>query len=287
MNKLLNWSLAQESGDQEAISKVGQPDAKMLQQLFGGVDDPSLMKQAIIIIENEEATLENKEIAFDNFEMLIENLDNANNIENLKLWPAIINQLSSDAPPSLRVYAASVIAVAVQNNPNCQEAFNKTDGLEKLIKIALDKESSKELLLKSLLAISCAIRSFEKGYLQFNNLNGWEIIQNINNEPLQNHKVKLRLLSVISSVLSNGLTKETQSQLREHDLIKFLVSILDKDGHAGCIDKALNIVSQLAGEGFEFTSTEIADLSQGLENVHHLKDTLSVDDYDAAKKVLN
>ncbi|KAK6203425.1 Hsp70 nucleotide exchange factor FES1 [Scheffersomyces amazonensis] len=286
MDKILNWSLAHQSGDEEAIKRVGDLDPKMLEQLFGGPDEPTLMKQAIMIINADAATLENKEIAFDNFEMLIENLDNANNIENMKLWPSIISQLSSNIAPSLRLYAASVIAIAVQNNPNAQEAFNKTDGLEKLINIASDDETSKDLLLKVLLALSSLIRNYEPGYRKFNELDGWKIITAIKNENLQDHKVKLRVLSVISSVLSTGLSAEKQVQLHEHKLIDYLVSILDKDGHSGCIDKALNIVSQLSGEGYQFTANEIADLAQGLENVQHLKETLSTDDYDAAKKII-
>ena len=107
MDKLLQWSIAQQSGDQEAIEKIGKPDPKMLEQLFGGPDEPALMKQAIMVIDNEEATLENREIAFDNFEMLIENMDNANNIENIKLWQSVIDKMSAETPTSFRVYAAS------------------------------------------------------------------------------------------------------------------------------------------------------------------------------------
>lgn len=42
---------------------------------------------------NPEVDLETKLVAFDNFEMLIENLDNANNIENLKLWEPLLDVL--------------------------------------------------------------------------------------------------------------------------------------------------------------------------------------------------
>ncbi|KAK7680728.1 hsp70 nucleotide exchange factor fes1 [Cerrena zonata] len=127
MEKLLQWSIAQQTGDKESAEKIGQPDPKLLEQLFGGggPDEPALMKQSIMVVENPEATLENKQIAFDNFEMLIENLDNANNIENLKLWTSIINQLSPEVDDSLKIYAASIIGTAVQNNPNSQEDFLK------------------------------------------------------------------------------------------------------------------------------------------------------------------
>lgn len=66
-------------------------------------------------------TLDNKEQAFDNLEQLIENLDNANNLENLKLWNPLIGQLSSPES-SLRYMAAWVCGTAVQNNLKSQES---------------------------------------------------------------------------------------------------------------------------------------------------------------------
>merc|ERR1712098_237458 len=109
------------------MEKIGKPDEKALAQLFGtgGPDEPTLMKQSIQVVENPEADLEAKEVALENFEMLIENLDNANNIENMKMWPSIIKLLNDDQPEPLRILATSIIAIAVQNNPKCQDDFLK------------------------------------------------------------------------------------------------------------------------------------------------------------------
>ncbi|KAK6458283.1 Hsp70 nucleotide exchange factor FES1 [Scheffersomyces xylosifermentans] len=281
MDKLLQWSIAQQSGDKDAIKKIGQPDPKMLDQLFGGPDEPTLMKQAILVVEHPEATLENKEIALDNFEMLIENLDNANNIQNMKLWPSIIKQLDSDIPESLRVLAASIIGTAVQNNPNSQEAFNKTNGVQQLVKIASDPKSSKELLSKSLYALSSFLRNNASGYANFEESDGWKIIS-LSQEV--GHKIQMRQLSVVSAILSTGLNPTKQENIHKAKLITYLVTILKKDGHVGCIEKSLNIISALATEKFEFSSTEIAQLSQGLEEIDSLKEQLPEEDLLAAKK---
>ncbi|ABN67034.1 predicted protein [Scheffersomyces stipitis CBS 6054] len=284
MDKLLQWSIAQQSGDKEAIQKLGQPDPKMLEQLFGGPDEPTLMKQAIAVIQNPEATLEDKEIAFDNFEMLIENLDNANNIENMKLWPAIVNQLEDGVPATLRVYAASVIGTAVQNNPKAQEDFNKTSGPEKLIKIASDEKTPKDLLLKTLYALSSAMRNFKPAYANFVENNGWNIIS-LSKE--NDHKIQLRQLSAVSSILSTGLDEDKQENIQNAKLVEYLVSILTKDGHIGCIEKALNIISELAHYKYQFTSTEIARLAQGLEQIETLSDRLTEEDLVSAKKIVS
>jgi len=281
MDKLLQWSIAQQSGDKDAIKKIGQPDPKMLDQLFGGPDEPTLMKQAILVVEHPEATLENKEIALDNFEMLIENLDNTNNIQNMKLWPSIIKQLDSDIPDSLRVLAASIIGTAVQNNPNSQEAFNKTNGVEQLVKVASDPKSSNELLSKSLYALSSFLRNNALGYANFEELDGWKIISLSQDVG---HKIQMRQLSVVSAILSTGLNDTKQENIHKAKLVSYLVSILQKDGHVGCIEKSLNIISELASNKFEFLSTEIAQLSQGLEEIDALKEQLPEEDLQSAKK---
>lgn len=287
MDKLLNWSIAQQSGDKEAIERIGQPDPKMLAQLFGtGPDEPTLMKQAMQVVAHPEATLEDKETAFDNFEMLIENLDNANNIENLKLWPLVISQLSADVPESLRVYAASVIGIAVQNNPKSQEDFHKhEDGLKLLISIATDK-SAKPLLAKSLFALGSFIRNYLEGYESFAKLNGWDIVKNLFAGPGEDNKINLRVLSLISAILSTGLDDTKHKQIVEHSLIHKLVTIFQKDDESiSIIDKALNILSHLATSNYEFSQSEVAELAKGLDNIEKHTSLLSVDDYQTVKQV--
>lgn len=78
---------------------------------------------AVACISDPEDTIENKEIALDNLELLIEGIDNARNIENMKLWPAIIKQLDHEAP-EVRKGTAWVCGTAVQNNPEAQKAVS-------------------------------------------------------------------------------------------------------------------------------------------------------------------
>lgn len=283
MDKLLNWATAQQSGDKDTIEKIGKPDPKILNQLFGGPDEPTLMQQGLTVIRNPESTLESKEIAFENFEMLIENLDNANNIGNMKMWPYVAEQLDASIPTSLRVYAASVIGIAVQNNPNSQQHFiDQCDGLQKLITIANDPSTPQELLLKSYFAIASLLRNFPTAYTKFESLNGWDIITY---STQKDHKLKLRILSLLSAIFSTGLDTLKHEHVHSGKVVQYVVSILN-DVHTGCIDKALNIVSQLAHLNYNFTSTEIAQLSQGLENIKSVHDSISHDDLEAVQKIV-
>lgn len=292
MEKLLQWSIAQQSDDKEAAAKIGQPDPRTLAQLFGAqVDEATLMKQAIAVIENDEATAEAKETAFDNFEMIIENLDNANNIENMKLWGPIIKQLDGD----FKSLAASIIGTAVQNNPKCQEDFNKysPQGIAKLIQYSKLTNESKieksdeELVNKSLFALASLIRNFQAGYDNFDSLEGWEIVNGLDPQFF-NHsiKTKLRLLSLISAILSTGLNDDKQLNVRKYNLIESLLPVFDTD-HIGCIDKALFIIQQLKELRYDFSTEEKKYISEALTKVAPLKDQLSEDDINAIKQIIS
>jgi hsp70-interacting protein len=127
LNNLLKWGIqnseTSRTGAAAADQAPPQFDAAALQRLMTGISGPSdaqLMQESMQVIRNDEAELEHKVIAFDNFEQLIENLDNANNIESLGLWMPLVEQLENEES-ELRFYAAWCCGTAVQNNIKTQE----------------------------------------------------------------------------------------------------------------------------------------------------------------------
>lgn len=282
MDKLLQWSIAQQSGDKEAMERIGKPDPKMLEQLFGGPDEPTLMKQAIIVLNNKEATEEDKLVALENFEMLIENLDNANNIGNMKLWPSIIAQLSN-SNPEFQALAASIIGIATQNNPNSQEAFlQQEEGLSTLVRLLADETTPENVLLKVLFAVSSLVRNCNPACEKFVALDGWKYLDI---QKLASHRLLLRKLSLLSALLSGGLDDSTKDHIHTDKVVGSLAAVLVTDGHLGCIEKALNIISVLYISGYSFSAEEVEKLSEGLKNVEAVE-FLSADDLDLAKKAL-
>lgn len=278
MEKLLQWLIAQQSGDKEAMDKIGQPDPELLAQLFGQkADEPTLMKNAIAVVENPDATLDNKQIAFENFEMLIENMDNANNIENMHMWPAVLTQLREGAD-SLRVTAASVVGIAVQNNPKSQDDFCKyPEGVAVLVEYAQTKN---ELGLKSVFALASLIRNHEAAYQLFDKAGGWKVVDLAAAQP----KTRLRVLSLVLAILSTGLTSEKTANIKQSNLVLALVEVFDSD-HLGSIDKALHVISQLAQLNYLFSSEDIAQLAKGLDKIESLRESLSEDDFVSARQV--
>ncbi|KAG7193864.1 hsp70 nucleotide exchange factor fes1 [Scheffersomyces spartinae] len=287
MEKLLQWSIAQQSGDAEAIKKIGKPDEQTLGQLFGAPDEAALMKEAVTVAVLKESTVEAKEIALDNFEMMIENLDNANNIENLKLWTPLLTLLKSGVDDLLRLLVCGIIGIAVQNNPKTQQDFHlHPEGIAELISIAQTSEN-KTLVVKSLFAISNYIRNFKPGYEEFDKLNGWSALKLCQGQD----KANLRVLATISAILSidrdaSGKDLKIIDHIKEHHLVNEMIALLTPNGNVNTVDMALNIIAQLAAiKDFSFSKEELSSISNGLKSIEPIKERLNNDDFNSVEQV--
>lgn len=288
MEKLLHWSIANAQGDSEAVARAGQPDPKLLEQLFGGgPDEPTLMKHAMAVISNPEATLENKLTTFDNFEMLIENLDNANNIENLKLWEPLIAVLDS-TESELRAFALSVTGTAVQNNEKSQNNFAKYDGsLAKVMQIAGNAQEDAQVRIKAFYTLSSLMRHNKEIYKQFYELDGLKLIAPVLNDANANEKLKLRVMALLSTIMTVADVKDAKflSLLRDDNIISSTLSFLQPESNLYLIDRVLNFLAQLIDIGFEFSASELEQLKAGVHNIKPVEDRLNEDDYKTVQYV--
>ena len=166
LNQLLQWGI-QNSDASHPDGAESQPAPRnlinedALRSLMGGASDADLMKEAMHVIRNPEATAESKMIAFDNFEQLIENLDNANNMEPLGLWTPLIELLSSNEA-DIRRMAAWCIGTAVQNNVKSQERLLAMNGIPQICNLATD-DADKAVRRKAIYALSSEIRNYQPG----------------------------------------------------------------------------------------------------------------------------
>lgn len=285
MDKLLNWSLAQ--NDPATAAKAGAPDPELLSKLFAKADDPTLMKESISIIKSTDPEIkyDDKVIAFENFEMLIENLDNAMNIENLKLWDAIIDELKSQEE-EFRQLACSIIGTAVQNIEKSQKDFLKyEDGVKTLVQLALNDAGCR---LKALYALSNLIRNNEDSYSQFNQHSGWELVGPLLTAEGVNDRVKLRSLSLLSAVLSlNEARADILKHIVEFTIIAKILGSVNKESSISLVDKVLNLLVHLINIGYEFSKDELA-LIKGFGDLieSDFKEAINVDDYQLLKQVL-
>ncbi|KAF8538236.1 armadillo-type protein [Trichophaea hybrida] len=157
LGNLLAWGIENSTPRSEAKTEL---NPALLAQLFSNQkSDATLMKEAMEAIQDPEVSLKDKETAFDNFELMIEQLDNANNIENLELWPPLISLLSAPEK-ELRLLAAWCCGTAVQNNIKSQQDFHKHGGVSKLVDLLL-KDPAEDVRKKAVYALSSAVRNLQ------------------------------------------------------------------------------------------------------------------------------
>lgn len=122
LNTLLKWGVENSTVSEGAEPAKTTLTPEALAALFGGnqKSDAQMMKDNMEVIKRDDCDMEDRITAFDNFEQLIENLDNANNLEALNLWIPLIEQLDNEEA-ELRRFAAWCIGTAVQNNIKTQE----------------------------------------------------------------------------------------------------------------------------------------------------------------------
>lgn len=192
LNQLLHWSIENSSTPNNTTTSTtttsdpSQPPSstaatttttaqpttnlnpELLAQLLGGPSDADLMIQSMQVIIHPSNTQEEKLVAWDNFEQLIENLDNANMLSNLKLWDPLVAQLHSE-DGEMRRMSAWCCATAVQNNIKAQEALLSVkmaggEGVVKtLVGVALRDEKGLSVRKKAVTALSAEVRNFQPG----------------------------------------------------------------------------------------------------------------------------
>lgn len=170
LNQLLQWGI--EHSDASRLDPTTQPsdqqrdpshglNQEILAQLLGGPSDADLMRESIQVVTSTDpdVSLEVKMVAWDNFEQLIENLDNANNIEALKLWAPLVSKLDAEEAEERRM-AAWCCSTAVQNNIKSQERLLAVGAIPKLVKLATE-DSVQAVRKKAVSALSSEVRNFQ------------------------------------------------------------------------------------------------------------------------------
>lgn len=101
---------------------------------------------------------------------LIEQIDNANNMQNLGMWPPLLSLLSSDSP-RIALAAAWILGTAVQNNDKAQVAVLQHTPLPPLL--ALLESTDMELRSKAMYALSGILKHNPRAVQIFEELDGW------------------------------------------------------------------------------------------------------------------
>ncbi|KAF9079956.1 hsp70 nucleotide exchange factor fes1 [Mortierella sp. AD031] len=228
LNELLKWSIINQATEKEDASP-SNATVKPLQKLDPGLIDAILgksesqmMLEALQVIKNPHSSNDEKDLAWEDFEMLIQQIDNASNIENMKMWPPIIEELKN-TNPKFREQAAWVCGTATQNNPKAQAAFLKEKGLQPVIDLLSDPESY--VRAKAIYALSGAIKHFEPALKEFKDDAGYKTLVNI-----MKNDHNLTLVRKVVFLMNTLLIQDPSStkELADLELIQTFGALLTK-----------------------------------------------------------
>ncbi|KAG9295117.1 hypothetical protein G9A89_006098 [Geosiphon pyriformis] len=267
MEKLLQWGISNStstgtetprSDSNEKQRETPKIDSGIIDVILGK-SDAVKMKEIVQLISDPQETLENKEIAFDNLEMIVQQIDNAIDLENMKLWPQIISFLSLPVA-SLRVHALWVCGTAVQNNIRAQKAFAQAGGLRATIDLLKNEQEEVEVRSKALYAISGAIKHYQEGLDLFDQGEGYEallkLLQTSDDIPM------LRKTTFLLETLLKQDSKSVASRMEEKGLLKQMIKILNKYGDQDddLTDKIFSTLLALLRSSISFDDDEIEEL---------------------------
>lgn len=103
----------------------------------------ALATDCIAVIRNAEGRHSEEErlAAFDELELLVESVDNASNMERMKLWPAVFACLAAEEQIDVVRFALWIIGTCAQNNPDTQRALQEHhDVIARLLTVWRDEQ---------------------------------------------------------------------------------------------------------------------------------------------------
>ncbi|KAF2688504.1 Hsp70 nucleotide exchange factor FES1 [Lentithecium fluviatile CBS 122367] len=167
VNDLLKWSIENSEAsrkDPNAPKPKTKFNPSILEQMLGGAAPPSdaeTMKNRMAMVTSADTTIEQKRRALEDFETLVQGIDNANNIEALRLWTPLVEQLEhKDA--GVRMWAAWSVGTAVENNVKAQKRLLVVGGIPTLVKLATE-DPDMTVRKKAIRALSGVSRNFQPG----------------------------------------------------------------------------------------------------------------------------
>ncbi|KAJ7596496.1 armadillo-type protein [Mycena floridula] len=157
MESLLRWSI-----ENTTPAAPGAAPPLVRKDLDPGVIDLILGKSdAVLMKEDLEAAVDPKRAeherihALDHLEMLIEQIDNANNLEKLKMWEPLHGLLTDgDSTSDIVMQTLWVIGTALQNNPSAQESYLALSPLPILTSLLVSSNTTPQTRSKAIYALS-------------------------------------------------------------------------------------------------------------------------------------
>ncbi|KAK0183983.1 adenyl-nucleotide exchange factor, partial [Armillaria mellea] len=154
MESLLRWSIEHSGPSAGPPQPRTDLDPGVIDAILGK-SDAELMKEDLAVAIDPHRSEDARVEALDHLEMLVEQIDNANNLDKLQMWAPLHSLLTSaDSPDVIVLQALWVIGTALQNNPAAQETYLSSDPLPTLAAFLVPATPSAQIRSKALYALS-------------------------------------------------------------------------------------------------------------------------------------
>ncbi|KAA1070212.1 hsp70 nucleotide exchange factor fes1 [Puccinia graminis f. sp. tritici] len=202
-------------------------DTGVLDAILGRTDAVR-MREAMGIFEDPNKPIQERCNAGEELEDLIQDLDNANDMEVLGFWPKLITLLESNPSGSdendlIKFHTCWICGTAVQNNPKSQIAFLKRDPLPTILEILC--HASEATQAKAMYCLSSTLKHAPEEtqvMKKFSEAHGWEALHDCLRGPSMTLRRKTVFL-INTLVLEESLDLE---ELRSAGLLNTLIASL-------------------------------------------------------------
>ncbi|KAF9078355.1 nucleotide exchange factor Fes1-domain-containing protein [Rhodocollybia butyracea] len=218
MQSLLRWGIENSTPQDNTNSPVERKDLNPeIIDLLLGKSDAQLMKEAMEVAVDRNRSEDDRIVALDNLEMLVEQIDNASNLENLKMWEPL-HALLTSSTDAVITQAVWVIGTALQNNPSAQDAYLKLNPLPTLTSFLSPKAvgSSKQTRSKVIYALSGLLKHNAPALRHLNEegADGWNRLRQSLQDP--DITVRRKTAFLLSSLLTPNETALSSSSENLH-----------------------------------------------------------------------
>ncbi|KAJ7746325.1 armadillo-type protein [Mycena metata] len=167
-----------------------------------GKSDAELMKEDMSVAVDDAQPEPSRIDALDHLEMLIEQIDNANNLEKLQMWSPLQKLITSAPTTAIKMQALWVIGTALQNNPAAQDAYASYDPLPVLTAfLAPSPSSTAQIRSKAIYTLSGLLKHNAPAVAALSRpeVDGWEKLREALQDP--DLGVRRKALFLLSTLL--------------------------------------------------------------------------------------
>lgn len=216
MDSLLRWGIEHSvptGGNAPPPAPREHLDPAIIDHILGK-PDAQLMKEALEVAVDTSKDEDTRIAAMDNLEMFVENIDNANDLQKLKMWEPLQGLLSlpSTTDP-LKLQTLWTIGTALQNNPAAQLSYLSLNPIPSILACLSPSSNSANTRSKAMYALSGLLKHNAAAVKNFSDADAWNAFRS----SLEDSDINLRRKTAF--LLNSLLTPTSEDRLNTPDSV--------------------------------------------------------------------